>query len=736
LLDLVIIGSVVAALWRNGALQGAMDSMTANRMGVVVFFIYLLVGFRLQETVGLSGDEPHYLLIVYSLLHDGDLAVADNYERQDYREYFNGKMGPHLAHGTPYSVHGVGLPLLLLPGFALLGLRGVLLTEALVGSLLVREVYLYAESLDLGKSGAALASVGLGLTAPALFLCVAAYPELPAALVVVAAVRRMWTSSHWRPWQALGWGLAVGCLPFLHIKYIPLAVFLGLGLLILRREKRGWAALGWIGGLVGLVVFSSILIGSPNPLASYGRPRIFVELVPIGLTGLFLDQEFGLLPASPFYVAALVAFGGLFRLETRLAVWILGALAFVAIPGAAHPLWSGGTSPPARFLFPALPLLAVAAAYLWKKDGIRGVSGWLPTLLLASLLLGFYMALGPDPLLHLNQRDGSGRVWEALSTSWDLTHYLPSIVRMDTRSLMLSFVGILLLGGGTLLHFSRVRVPVPPLGVLVLGGMLMLDITSPGSAAEGSKGRWMSTLLEKLPERKGSCLIALPGGERLSFSEAVGLVEVSLVTSRKDREAGWWESRPIVLPAGEYDIRPVTENFFELCNGQGCFSEGRGGMSFASSIALARFQVRSSTPNDALRLVARDVRTSEHQALGSLRLASGARLHALDDNVYVDLKGCWVRAGSRARIVIEDRKAASPILSVSNGGKENWIEVVHREREHRFSLRPWETRRIELSLVEGRAVLTVESGEGFRPSELDPSSSDHRELGVFLTSPR
>jgi hypothetical protein len=489
-------------------------------------------------------------------------------------------------------------------------------------------------------------------------------------------------------------------------------------------------------GLIGLVVFSAILIGSPNPLASYGRQRVFVERVPLGLAGLFFDQEFGLLPASPFYVVALAAFGTLFRRKSHLALLMLGVLAAAAIPGAAHPLWSAGTSPPARFLFPALPLLAVTAAYLWRKDGERGVARWLPILLVASLLLGGFMAFGPDPPLHLNQRDGSGRVWVVLSTSWDLTHYLPSIVRGDTRSLVLSFAGALLLGAGALLHFSRYRATIPPLVVLVLGGAIVLDGISPGSVAEGSKGRWMALFLEELPGREESRLLALPGIEKIPFSTAVGMVEIPLVTSRESLEPGWWESRSIVLPAGEFEVQPVTGGRYRLCNGQGCFLEGIEGASFTSSLALGRFHVRSSIPDGELKLVARDVRTSEQQALGSLRLASGARLHALDDNVYLDPKGCWIRAGARARIALEGKKAATLTLSVSNGGKRNWVEVVHGERQHRFLLRPWVTRRLELSLDKEAAFLTVESGEGFRPSDLDPSSNDRRELGVFLTSPR
>ena len=61
---------------------------------------------------------------------------------------------------------------------------------------------------------------------------------------------------------------------------------------------------------------------------------------------------------------------------------------------------------------------------------------------------GAYAASVPGKFLYLNQRDGTSRLLESLGASWDLTHYLPSLVRADPRSLVLVGVGagILLLG--------------------------------------------------------------------------------------------------------------------------------------------------------------------------------------------------------------------------------------------------------------------------------------------------
>ena len=76
-----------------------------------------------------GGDEPHYLVITQSLLHDGDLKIENNHRREDYRAYFNGSLKPdYLALGKDgqiYSIHPVGLPVLAMPAFALGGYHGV-----------------------------------------------------------------------------------------------------------------------------------------------------------------------------------------------------------------------------------------------------------------------------------------------------------------------------------------------------------------------------------------------------------------------------------------------------------------------------------------------------------------------------------------------------------------------------------------------------------------------------------
>ena len=67
-----------------------------------------------------SGDEPHYLLAVESLAHDGDVDVSDEYAARAL-----GSKGRHgkLSKGRLDEPYGIGFPLLILPAYALAGTK-------------------------------------------------------------------------------------------------------------------------------------------------------------------------------------------------------------------------------------------------------------------------------------------------------------------------------------------------------------------------------------------------------------------------------------------------------------------------------------------------------------------------------------------------------------------------------------------------------------------------------------
>ena len=96
-------------------------------------FLYLLLGLALryplgESTLPLSGDEHHYMTQAHSLASEGNLVVEDNYERDDYRQFFNGTLTPdqwNLMGTDGYSGHSPGTGILVTPGWWLARWAGV-----------------------------------------------------------------------------------------------------------------------------------------------------------------------------------------------------------------------------------------------------------------------------------------------------------------------------------------------------------------------------------------------------------------------------------------------------------------------------------------------------------------------------------------------------------------------------------------------------------------------------------
>jgi hypothetical protein len=730
-LDFVLLACLLVSLGRI-LFRAPVRPVPVPAVSAAAFVLYTLLGLWISKEVGLSGDEPHYLLVTYSLLHDLDLRVQDNYADEDYRRFYGGEIGAHLGEGTPYSVHGAGVPLLLLPGFALGGLAGVVVTEAMVAALLLGAIY--ALSFELTSSGhaALFASVAFGLTCPALVLSVSAYPELPAALVVALVARRLVREEGLTARGAVLWALLPGALPFLHVKYAPLAALLGAALVFRfglrdRRSLYGLAG-GAVLSLSALLCFSWWTTGGLDPTASYGHQRIFLERIPLGTAGLLFDQEFGLLPASPVYLLGLAALASLFRRQRILGVVACLAFLFVLLPSAAHPLWTGGLSPPARFLLPGLPLLMVAAACLVAREEQRGLGRWASSLLATSLAVSCAMLFLPEAPLYLNGRDGRARVWEALSSSWDLADYLPSLVVADSRSWIVAVgLGLFVLAA-IAVEAGRKRPSLPPFAAVLLLWAWAQD----GTGVPRSRSLEASWTLEAMRGLAGrASFLALPSFELLSSKRVMDALTLPLLPDPRESDPTSWWSRAYSLPAGSFAISGIEPSAVALWNGDGCFSGGDA--SFSSNVALARFRVRAASLSAAPRLRMLEPRRGRADALRSAALTGGSRLHGLDDRTYLDPGGFWVPKSTRASFALETEGAERPPpLSLRNGGVENRVEITGPRGKKEFLLEPWEARDVP---VEGDGpvfLITVESASGFRPSDLDPASRDRRELGVLV----
>jgi hypothetical protein len=395
-------------------------------LGVAWAFL-VAVGLSYTLRLRVTGDEPHYLLMAQSLWREHDLDLQDNHVREDWREYTPGPIVPHYgaprADGRPYPAHSPGLPFLLAPLYAMGGRPLCVMALTLAAALLSLETWRAARRLT-GDDEASLVAWALALVPPAAFYAFQIYTEVPAALALVVSLRLLLTRPGWGP-AALA-ALLAAALPWLHLKMLPAAVALAV-VAAARLRGRARGAFFGVAALLGLgfLAYYRAIFGVASPLAIYGGVPSDADGSPLrALAGLMLDRSFGLLPYAPDF---LVALAGLRELARRRAwEWLLVATAVLA-PVLPWRMWWGGQCPPARFLVPLVPVLALALAA--RVAGSRtGLARWRWPLLLLGLAATIGMTIRPAALLLLNRGDRPTRLWTALSGERPIATYLPSMV--------------------------------------------------------------------------------------------------------------------------------------------------------------------------------------------------------------------------------------------------------------------------------------------------------------------
>lgn len=424
------VAGLLAALgrWRDWSLARWLAAPRLGALALSAALAYSAVGLAYARVVPASGDEVEYLMLAQSLWREHDLDLADNFTRGDQLEFMAGlgemPFGTFRADGRPITTHSVGLPLLLAPVYALGGRPACVVLLAALAALLTLETARLARLLT-GSETAARWAWLLTAGPPVLFYSFHAYTEVPSTLALVASLRLLLSPA--TPRRAVAAALLASALPWLHVKLIPAAAVLGvIGLLRLAGPAR-WAFAATAGACAAAyLAFYGVVYGDPWPLALYGSklPKKVRRAEPgEGLAGLFLDSSFGLLFSAPAFVLAAAALASVRRSLTRDTLATLALGLALLLPLVFWQTWWAGACPPARFLVPLAPLLAIAAAT--RLDQPRGLARWGTPLALAGLALALGMSLRPAEQLLLNGRGAPTLVWEALGGQPTLGRYLP-----------------------------------------------------------------------------------------------------------------------------------------------------------------------------------------------------------------------------------------------------------------------------------------------------------------------
>jgi hypothetical protein len=433
-----------------------------------IFFLYAAASVRVQQRVGPQGDEPHYLMVAESLLRDRDLSLEQDYAEGRYLAFHDAPLEPHYRvrgkHGEIFSLHAVGLSILIFPAYALGGYPAVSLFMALLAALLAVEI---REGLRAawGPGGAAEAGAWIAaLSPPLVHYAGLVFTEVPAALLVAFALRKD---------KGVAVGVALALLPWLNVRYAALSVVLLVYALWRSETVKDRVALV-VPGLVSAVasaLYHYALYGFFDPRRVYGRrPEFSLATAVEGLPGLFLDQEFGLLVYAPVFALAAPGFLRLVRRDRARALAAAALVAVVVLTAAPWHMWRGGFNPPGRFLVPVVPALVVLAAGALEgglRAGAALLVGW-------SLFAGAVGAVEPQ-WVH-RDRDGTAPLFRAVSGAEEWTRLLPGFVlaEPDRRRLALLWAGALVLA----VPWRRGGTTVPRLAVATTGFLAAAGLAS------------------------------------------------------------------------------------------------------------------------------------------------------------------------------------------------------------------------------------------------------------------
>ena len=745
----------------------------------LVAFVAILAA-RLGQRMPPSGDEPHYLLITQSLLRDHDVQVANNYERGDYLQYYGGLLEPHLSRpglaGPIYSLHAPGLPAVVAPSFAIAGYPGVVVWLSALTAIGTAFVWMAAYALTGDARAAWFGWAVVALTVPVVLLGSLVYPDAVAGTIIAGAVFAIVASARalnrpWRLWGSLGVGGAVGILPWLHTRLAPTAAVLT-AILALRivQEQRFAAARGrhlvallapvFCCGLAWLGFFR-IVYGTFNPGAPFAESTLLdLRRAVGGGAGLLFDQEFGLLFNAPVHLVSSVGLWMVIRRSTRLPFELLAVSMPYALTVSAWPAWWAGFSPPARLLVPVVLPLGVAAAAFWASVSARG-RALAVTFLGVSIVIAGVLSFGGGGVLAYNGLTGRARWLDWVAPLVDLPRAFPSAFRGDLAAPVV--VWTLALGAGALMfrifegRVSRSSVGAFALPVwFVTVSAIAVAVTwrvvghANPIATRGqldllrASGRTAATGAQVFPPRLLSVLDVR--------------ARIALTTSPLDHPEANTLLALEEVPPGEYRLHIAKQT-----DGQGELALGVG----HASVPAARWTIGHWTTSPTIRLpltaplmtITGDsfaLKSIEHVALmpvpGNLGSGFNGRAYdagrygsvvvfATDERVWLEPDGIWVMGERQPDLVfVTDEPTNTIHLDIGNGPVVNRVRLRVGEWITDHPLAPGEHWSVEIPLSRSDVVhatlVNVDVAHGFRPAHVDPTSTDRRLLGCWITLPQ
>lgn len=482
----------------------ANDLLAGRRTGtgaalLVTFGILYTVfaGFFVRTTL-LHGDEPQYLLITQSLLHDGDIDLS-NTTQESILEFHQKNVQPRAAPASPpdriHSAHPVGLAALFVP-FYWLGLATIghprlacALLVAITSALAIFLAHRWLLQQGVTPAGALLATVGVGIS-PLMFLFSnQLYPEIFAVVASLSVLMTLGASlPKTRPRLcAFAIALVLVALPLFHQRLLPLCVLLGfLTYLEYRELPEHVSILKGVGVILTLGVAAHVLYHVHfsgdiwGPYKPGNADVLDFEHLPTALFGQWLDVQVGLLNNSPIFLGSLIGVAAMALSRDRRLAIVIGIYATTACVNALSNDWRFGYCLPSRFMLTALPALLIPLAL--TIDRALNQSIVMTFVLVFGLCVGWdsnYQALA----LTEGAYDGAHLIYRALDQMYPVGIHLPLLEDVAT----VPWLDVGAWAGGVAILVSLGRYDNGKLALLMVGLVAIVPVLASSGYAERLK---------------------------------------------------------------------------------------------------------------------------------------------------------------------------------------------------------------------------------------------------------
>jgi hypothetical protein len=353
-------------------------------------YIAVALFWQSHDLYQIIGDEPHYLLISESIISDGDLRVYDDSVTTTPVHLDNPSVAepirdvPHVARESKgYSIHGIGLPVVLSLPYLLGGVTGAKFAMAALAALWPFLFYRVVYRITGSKLLAVLVALTLACGLPYLAASNQIFPDLLGGLIILYVVERTATllsskESGPSSYTALFATTLIAFLPWLHLRLTAPALVLlgGYAYARVATDKRyPFLPIVPVGLSLALFGFyNQVAFG--NPVGPYTSGAISLDVKKVGMIflGLHLDRMQGMFTQQPLLLLGLVGIVPLVRAAPRFAI-LLGTLYLsIIVANAAHTNWYGGFSFAGRFGWAAISLwvfpLSYALKHLWGRTKV------------------------------------------------------------------------------------------------------------------------------------------------------------------------------------------------------------------------------------------------------------------------------------------------------------------------------------------------------------------------------